>query len=404
MVDTRTRQTSIPAQDYGYPASCGAVKRYGSWTTLNRFEEVVSFRGKHQYLRIGNKRRRVFHPFRRYKQTVSALENPWDWCPNTGKLYMRSDGNLSAFYTLRACNDKDYWSGTSYNSNADWPIIGEEQLAELGVEHREFIKRDLFIKANEPRYNSAVFLAELDETLVSFNKLLLGTFKGLFKKGEALKSAKHFAKNPQDLWLWFRYALLPAMLDAEDLIEAMKPQEKIDRVQDGSQFETTVTGTFRQHGWLRSGTYHDLEVPFKSDVYIGCGGAIDMYSRFDPHPWGTSAHDFLSGAWERKWLSFVIDWFINVGDWLSSLREIEISYAQQYCTYAVRSITELKPGDDVYFTGENPIVYNFLQDRIVDFEPPRFPLIDKRWANVLRTIDAISLTIGMLKGILKRRA
>jgi hypothetical protein len=135
---------------------------------------------------------------------------------------------------------------------------------------------------------------------------------------------------------------------------------------------------------------------------LGCGGAIDIYSRYDPHEWGTSAQDIVAAAWERIPFSFVADWFINVGDWLASLRSLEIAYAQSYATYAIESRTFLQEGTDVYMD-ESPVLYSYLQERIVNLEPPPFPLIDKKWANCTRMIDLISLTIGMLKGILKRR-
>jgi hypothetical protein len=273
----------------------------------------------------------------------------------------------------------------------------------LGDELREFVVRDAFIKAKAPRFNLSVMLAELDQTLVEVHKLLKGAAMSLIKDGKALKYAKHFALNSEELWLWYRYALMPAMLEVGDLLGAIKPQEQIDRVQDGDRLvDQLETGTILHSGWTSSSP-SVWEYPWKTEWKAGLGCALDISSRFDPSPWGTSSVDVLLGLWERAKFSFIIDWFINVGDFLQSLRSLEVVYAQSYCTFAIEAVTTIKTSERLTFENEEPKVKTFLMERIVDLEPPTHPLIDRRWRNCLRTIDLISLTIGMLKGILNKR-
>jgi hypothetical protein len=159
-----------------------------------------------------------------------------------------------------------------------------------------------------------------------------------------------------------------------------------------------------------SGTY-DLYQPYYSAWHpcnwnakykYGLGGAIDMYKRFDPHPWGFSNWDVLRATWERIPWSFVFDWFVNVGDWLASLRDIEIDYAQSYATFAIEAEVEYDY-PNWYDEGKKFTSKVFLMDRIVDLELPTVPLVDKRWANCLRIIDSISLLVGTLKRVLTRR-
>jgi hypothetical protein len=273
-------------------------------------------------------------------------------------------------------------------------------MSEIGNDLRQFVIRDLFAKANSPRWDGAVFLAELDETLVDLHKLLLGSVKSLFKAKELRRNIKHLVLNPEELWLWWRYMLMPTLMDAEDLIKAIKPQKVIDRVQDGNQLKDQV-----MTGEVSTGDHwniYRLGQPWKATYKAGLGGAIDISKRVDHFEWGTSPWDLVRASWERIPFSFVADWFVNIGDWLSSLRTLEIAYAQSYATVAIEAEIKFEAGDWTY-DGQPPIYDTLLIDRIVNLEPPPLPLVDKRWQNVMRTIDLISLTVGILKGILKRR-
>lgn len=378
----------------GYNAACGSVYHHRTLSFIHRYESVDSYRGKPVYLDIGNKRRKRFNSFERYKRF---------WCPMTEEYLCRPSGNIwfedfTPILTMQYCVDpegglaKGWYSGTL-------PPIDITQMKEIGEDFRDFVVRDLFVKANSPRFDTAVFLAELDETLVDVHKLLLGSVKALVKADHAWKVAKHLVLNPEELWLWWRYMLMPTLMDAEDLLKAIKPQDKIDRVQDGDRPEPyRINGSIISHNW----NGEDIEIPWDTEVSIGLGGAIDIYSRCDPSPWGTSAFDIVRGTWERIPFSFVADWFVNLGDYLASIRNAEVSYAQSYATYAIECKHEFPLGD-MQQSGVTPYCYSFVQRRIVDLEPPTLPLVDKRWRSIYRTVDLISLTASIIKSILGKR-
>lgn len=362
-----------------------------------RVESVTSYRGKPMYVQVGGKRRKAFNPFTlwKYRQTP-AIQLNWS-CVNVKKyaenfLKINMDTHSAVYGSTVSY---PLWSGDIC------PFYKRESMQNYGAELRDFVVRDLFIKANEPVFDGAVFIAELNETLVELKRILLGAANGLRKTATLKKQIKHLALSPEELWLWFRYFLMPAMMDAENIIAAIKPRMKIDRVQDGDKSDgiQTMNGT----GHLQLGTGPSpLNIDWESTYRYGCGGAIDMYSRFDPNPYGTSNWDVLRATWERIPWSFVFDWFVNVGDWLSSLRSIEIDYAQSYATFAIEAETKL---DFSNWTNSPDIfqVNTVLVDRIVNLEPPTLPLVDKNWGRTLRYIDSISLIIGTLKNVLKRR-
>jgi len=387
VVETRSKQR-VEYRSYLQPCDQAGFDR--SATRTYSLEEVESYRGKTRYINVGSKRRKVFHPFRRYRYQVSETAG---FVCDTPNFYSES-------YPHGFVEQYDWEPAPNRVQISDTLLVTAQQLHERAAPFREHIIADMYEKANSPRYDAAVLFAELEETLLSFKFLLRGLWRGWRKTEDAVKYLKHFSLNPHELWLWYRYALLPTMLDAEDLIKAFKPQKVIDRIQDGNRFESQYNSTvstgvwgFKNNPWL----VNDCKVEYK----IGLGGALDITSRYDPSEWGTSAMDVLRAGYEIIPFSFVFDWFLNVEKWLTSLRSLDIVYAQSYATYAIEATHTFQDG--AFHYTDPCVVKSFLMNRIIDVEPPRLPLVDKRWANCLRIIDLISLTIGLLKGVLTRR-
>jgi hypothetical protein len=194
---------------------------------------------------------------------------------------------------------------------------------------------------------------------------------------------------------------MPAMMDAEDIMTAIEGHRKINRVQAGDSSE----------GWTEmSGTSHFIygsvfpgDLNWVSKYKFRSGGAMDIVHRFDPNRWGTSSWDVVRAAWERTPWSFVADWFVNFGDWLASLREIELEVAQSYASIAIEAETKVSPGSGNWHWSDSDVTFRTLFiSRKVDIEPPALPLIDKRWRTINRTIDLISLTLALLKRSTKR--
>jgi hypothetical protein len=370
------------------------------------FEYVESYRGKPQYVKVQGKRRRKFQPFLRYRwhggedvyAEVCATNpcgggDPYDY---VGKI------TNFPFYTVRQrlnVADPEADKGTLWKGD---PIpLFPYHMAELGNYYREFIIRDMYSKLNSPRFNVAVFLAELDETIVGIHGLFKNCLGSLLRTSTASKNLKHLILNPEELWLWWRYMLMPTMMDVEDLIKATKDRLPVDRIQDGDQIEPTIeSGVFTVLGYGHGCV--EIDIPFDAEIKCGCGGAIDVLMMHDPSPWGTSSWDIIMASWERIPFSFIFDWFINVGDWLASLRDIETAIAQSYATYALDTKITVYDASPYVLQGK-PEYTGFRMERITDVEPPSLPLVDKKWRNTLRTIDLISLSIGMLKSVLSRR-
>jgi hypothetical protein len=108
-------------------------------------------------------------------------------------------------------------------------------------------------------------------------------------------------------------------------------------------------------------------------------------------------------AWEVIPFSFIFDWFVNFGDWLSSLRDGGTDIAQSYASYATTATTTFSSAGSHFIEGD-AIVDIVTVNRLTDLSLPTLPLVDPGWANAYRTVDAISLIISFLKRILKTRS
>jgi hypothetical protein len=308
---------------------------------------------------------------------------------------MRSRLNVAEWASLKGVR----WDG-------DPPPMFPPQLDDLGIDLREQVIKDAFVKLNEPKFNTAVFLAELDETIVGIHGLFKNMWRTLLYAKAQKRNLKHLLLNPEEAWLWFRYMLMPLMMDVESLIGLVLDKDiPVDRVQDGDRNSEPLidSGTFIMKGHGRG--YVDISCPWTSEVNYGCGSALDVLFRYDPAPYGSSLQDIIAAGWERIPFSFIFDWFVNVGDWLATLRDVQFTLAQSYATYAVESKVTVT-GSDPYNLCNGPQdleVSAFSMSRITDIEPPTLPLVDARWRNTLRTLDLISLIIGTIKSVLKRR-
>ena len=385
------------------------------WT---RYHEVTSWRGKREELRVGSKRRQLFRRFEVRKQELINEGSTWLWCPAPGKVCrgvnLPPARLLNTWKWIEADSSHAAWAGTKM------PVYSYEEHQAFAEKYRDELVMDLYVKAKEPRYDSAVFLAELGETLVSITGLFLSSIKA-YKKAARLKllnkpsrkmgsavgnaisggvyTAAHLTLNSEELWLWYRYFLLPAMLDAQEMLEAIKPQAKIDRIQTGMSKKTfNTTGTVYANGWWGAYNY---EIPWSQTLTVSGGCAMDITKRLDPAQWGTSAIDCLRASWEIIPFSFVFDWFVSMGDFLTTLRDVELEIAQSYATFAIESEITLHAGPDVYQTYD-PKIRTVAIKRLVDLDQPWHPMVNNSWFNTVRTVDSLALATGILKGILKR--
>lgn len=211
-------------------------------------------------------------------------------------------------------------------------------------------------------------------------------------------------------WLEFQYGWRPLFFDVMGSIEAvqtfLEPEDWMVTVKAGRKEEREIRD-------LKDNAKYLVQLNFQAEGKTFRG----VFARVDYHPSDLflsrlSANTGLTNpallAWELMPYSFVIDWGVQVGDWISSMD------ATQYMQFAYGSVTDrreldlvISPVDARY--GANGAVTSWIPDKgsLRKFELHRKTLSSWPLARAPRFKDPTSLThvangLSLLTEALKR--
>lgn len=156
-------------------------------------------------------------------------------------------------------------------------------------------------------WDALTFLAELHKTIGMFRRLAQRTVKQAVT-GELEKS-----------WLESRYGWRLLIYDIEDIMNLINSldshrQRYSDRV--GQTWSETTTWTYNYTSSL-----YNAEIRFSDTVEVGARGSIVA----DISP-PKIALNPITTAWELIPYSFVLDWFVNVGQFLESMSFLAMAH------------------------------------------------------------------------------
>lgn len=184
-------------------------------------------------------------------------------------------------------------------------------------------------RANEGILDLYTSLAESPQTVGMIYSILKTVIRGWKRtNAEQARIIRKYAGNPRlltdklsELWLGYRYGIMPLYYDVRGLLEYLG----ISR----SEY-LTVRSSSKQ---MTDCTLVGLD-SFKFEVEERCfiKNRLDLEStKMDQF----LRQDLTVTAWELVPLSFVIDWFVTVGDFLASLRSPQAS-VQEAAMYSWR--------------------------------------------------------------------
>lgn len=171
-------------------------------------------------------------------------------------------------------------------------------------------------------------LGELPETIRWFTSLLtrmIRTIRFFKSKKQRMKALK--ALNPtatvdslSDLWLEFRYAIRPLVFEAKQAVEAMQAAIEVGSRQTArgwNRIHETETTTIENY---YCSVAFDADIQRKSSLYSNYRAGVLYEIESDINGlmaiWGLDQS--TEAIWELTPFSFIIDWFFNVGDIISS--------------------------------------------------------------------------------------
>lgn len=281
---------------------------------------------------------------------------------------------------------------------------------------KAWLAQELFDEANKPSFATATFLAEGLET-VAYIANRLGTVArsivSLYDEHKSVSTVRKAGKHvlsAHERWLEYRYAIMPVILDIENIIDTFTNSNRKLYVSRGLKKEETTS--FSNHTFSLDNAcvpYGQKPLVWRFKVAtkttLRGGGKMVLRPSYDPAKWGTSFYDVLMASWEVLPLSFVIDWFYDIGGWLASHRDAHISIVNNYVTVVQETEQEiwLDSADFTNIVDSGQIKTDYLYiSRVTNTTPPEFPLYRAKTLSLLRRCDAAALSIGFIANILKR--
>lgn len=176
-------------------------------------------------------------------------------------------------------------------------------------------------------FEMGVFLLEGKESakmlMDRYNKLVRVVTRTVYQAKQRSKRPGDWLQEFANLWLRQRYGVEPLLKDLESLINLDKPNPKIREISLGRSVPTESSASFTSaYSTSNALCWTDFRVSgFEKQITSCKVGVFADYAVHNPLWWlcrqlGLSAP--VSIVYELTRLSFVFDWFINLGEYIMS--------------------------------------------------------------------------------------
>lgn len=300
---------------------------------------------------------------------------------------------------------------TNLRGAFDTDVIPESVISSLlpVFDYDTGLITSVLAKANSGTYDLLTEIAELPETLkyiITLLKDFASAYKAVRKKEVEVKklfankkqtarTARELADALASLWLQFRYAISPIQYSIEDVIKTLEEYKRVfakyrDKVvlspdiivPDG--FEVVNNTLSLTHRCI-------IKRSFSPEDIVD---ALLSILKLNP----------LATAYELIPLSFVLDWFVNVGDYITAMTNT-ISYTQQASCYSWKLEGELtirrkRNLPDGFKPPESTLRIEHYKRNVINPRDLSGLNLDPS-LNWMRQLDAIALLWGPTKKIMK---
>lgn len=289
------------------------------------------------------------------------------------------------------------------------------------ADDRERAKATLLVKAyakmNESPLLMGENLAEIHQSVQMLKKPFSGAVDLIAKIARSRDSALRktnvsLAKATSNAWLEYRYGWKPLILDTQQIIKEVRNSSvkgngkfKVARTskrftkKDKADAYLTGSGLYTTTGVAT----HEIECDVSAGVIYAArnrslAGLLAKTS-------GLDSRSLPSTAWELVPFSFVVDWFVNVGDWLQAvIPDPDIAVIGNWVTCVEKHLWTMgciATDHDVYLGGSNHnrvrggfgacSIKERWYDRTVNNPLQLTPQIIGKPLSFLHTVDGLSL-------------
>lgn len=219
-------------------------------------------------------------------------------------------------------------------------------------------------------------------------------------------------------WLEYQFGWLPLLSDIKATCEAMgsmsdryalykaegsKPKRRRFMASETSTRSFTPSHVPYLDTWKRSDTTHKARCIF--DVTLKPAPPTVSYCEFISRSFGLMPDQWPGAIWEMIPYSFVVDWFIPVGDKIREIASTPVKFdilSQQYDissdSTVVYTHADRTPANETY---GRPSLDNVpvCTDRCVKYTRSTLPIVlnDKPWINNTQALDLLALIVQALK-------
>jgi hypothetical protein len=288
-----------------------------------------------------------------------------------------------------------------------------------------------YAKMNQASMSGLETVKDLGETIRMLRRPFHGGIELLkkmeiFKRRRLGKTVSSALRATKESWLEYRYGWKPLLLDCDEVIKfAHRKREKCDRLRlvsrAGGSKELDGVADLTVPTSLYSGPNGVTQVTgktrYQKTVRVGAGVIYDMVSHSTTDDLnrllGTRPSDLPLGVWECIPFSFVADWFVNVGEWLSAVTpNPSVRVRGNWATYVIETTdTTFDVNVSLYVASPPATTYNrsfpgsvrksTTVVRKVNLSVPSYPTLTFRPLSALHAADAVALGLDTLMSMLR---
>lgn len=278
------------------------------------------------------------------------------------------------------------------------PLMGIETMADFG-QTVEMLKRPL-----------GGALALTSRIIKRRNRHLLRNSRGM-----------HFTEANAKAWLEHRYGWKPLIMECQEAFQQIRKKRESLRHFRTYRASETVSGRVKSPTYISQGfsswsgllATGDVDCTTNASAHAGVLCVIEprnVLHNFAAAS-GLTLRDVPASMWELVPLSFVVDWFVNVGPWLQAVTPVPgttvlgswVTVVKKTNGTATAELLMASPssqGHDTRLTVSSTMKTERFT-RMANPELPHHPVLTTRSLSTLHQIDAVSLVAASVTKALR---
>jgi len=271
-------------------------------------------------------------------------------------------------------------------------------------------------------------LSDLDKTVGMLRRPFKSSLELLTRMVKARrrwlgKTTASVSKANANAWLEYRYGWKPILMDADMIFQhahRVRNDYRLQRLVARHQIEHTCESN-KEFNVAGVGTWSTASIVGHANVTLKQRAAAGVVYEVLPRTSTEALQTFLGARpkdlpatlWEILPYSFVADWFVNVGSWISAVTPVSDINVLGHWNSTVEQTTRTQSASSLYFPLVSGDVHQTLfgnlpgsstfEDQVRRFctRPlPSLPAVTSKTMSLLHSVDGLSLSLKPILGLM----